>query len=89
MQAIIRTAAMRGCRGSTLASRFRAAGGFRVVPWVLVDNSSAQGETAHLSQSKIIQIDISFIRPLSGNVDNLLGIRVMGRAFQSFSLDFP
>ena len=32
---------------------------------------------------------ISFIRPLSGNVDNLLGIRVMGRAFQSFSLDFP
>ena len=35
----IRTAAMRGCRGSTLASRFRAAGGIRVVPWVLVDNS--------------------------------------------------
>ena len=54
-----------------------------------IDNSRAQGETVHLSQSKIIQIVISFIRPLSGNVDNLLGIRVMGRAFQSFSLDFP
>ena len=49
-----------------------------------------EGETAHLSQSKIIQIVISFIRPLSGNVDeNLLGIRDMRRAFQSSSLDFP
>ena len=83
------SSSLRRCRGSTLASRFRATGGFRVVPRVLVDNSWGQGETTHLSQSKIIQIVISFIRPLSGNVDNLLGIRVMGRAFQSFSLEFP
>ena len=68
---------------------FPSAGGFRVVSRVLVDNSLAQGETAHLSQSKIIQIIISFIRPLSGNVENLPGIRVIGRAFQSFSHVFP
>ena len=38
---------------------------------------------------KLFRLSFFFIRPLSGNVDNLLGIRVMGRAFHSFSLDFP
>ena len=30
---------------------------------------------------KIIQIVISFIRPLGGNVAKVMGVRIMGRAF--------